>query len=159
MLQQRYTERTQIMTISISLQGTCKILNTPWLWSVQDKTHTLSPDQTEWQYNWTESDITGWNTIRFVHSEHPDDLTEVNADGSLKNASHVNICKLYINNYLMPFDLLHRSAMHFIGVDNKSMWHHELGAPFVGQIKYYLPLEHWPFASTDFDNKSLWTHL
>ena len=147
------------MTISISLRGTCRILNTAWVWSVQDNTHTLTPDQTQWRYDWTESAVDGWNTIRVVHSEHPNKLTELHTDGSVKNFSQVNICELYFNNYLVPFDLLHRSAMHFVGADKKQMWHHSLGAPFVGQIKYHLPLEHWPFASADFDNKSLWTHL
>ena len=54
---------------------------------------------------------------------------------------------------------MRKDGFNYYAKDKKQMWHHSLGAPFVGQIKYHLPLEHWPFASADFDSKSLWTHL
>lgn len=145
-----------VLTISIEIQGQCKILQGVWELQIGQQKHLINHQQSSFSYLYRSQAKKGWNQLRLYHLDHPDYLTDVEN----KIYSCLNIHTIKIDNCVINTKLLVRSGMKFYNPhNNKTLYHKNLGEPFIGVIKFYLPIEHWSFAITDIDNYTTWTKI
>ena len=155
MPQPYYTERTNALTISLDIKGTCRILGEQFTFSINGQTIKLVKGQTQFSFNTSVACDKGWNKIKFLHVNHPDDLTVMEGD-TIKNYSTISLDTIKLNDYEVSNNMYQRSGSKaYNPIPHKNLHNlYDLGEPFVVHYKFYYPIEYWTFALAT--SKSNW---
>ena len=147
MPQQYCTERMNALTISLDIKGSCKILGESFVVVINGETLTLTKGQMLFNHSATVKCKNGWNKLKFIHANHPNDLTVMEGD-VIKDYSTISFDTIKINDYEVSNNMYQRSGSTAYNPITKKHLHnlYDLGEPFVVLYKFYYPIEYWTFA-------------
>lgn len=132
-------------TISIDIKGQTSLSN-EWIWTVHNNEYKISPEQKTFIHTFKMQVQEGWN--EFVCQHSIDHHASLHKNGH--SYSFINVTGVYINDTFCKKGLLEASgSVAQSSIHEKELFLKELGEPFVLPIKFYYPLEHWPFALLD----------
>ena len=134
------------MTILFEIKGSCRVIGKSFDIQVDNNEYQIHKDQTAFQIVQRIEITDGWNTVYIKHVNHPDDLTRLE-NGKIVDHSFLAFDQIMINKYEISHSMWQNSGCNVYHHESKNkLYQYHLGEPFVMEIKFYFPVEHWTFA-------------